>query len=171
MKPKPIITAVLIAFVLASVAFLIANEASKGTGQEPLGPPKPVSEAKQPDAPALPEPTDSNRKVIAYYFHGTARCPTCLKIEAYSRDAIESGFKDALEAGRLEFKSVNVDEPENGHYVQDYDLYTRSLVLVETDGDKQVRWKNLTRVWDLVRSKEQFVKYVQDALRGYLEGT
>jgi hypothetical protein len=94
-----------------------------------------------------------------------------LKIEAYSRDAIESGFKDALEAGRLEFKSVNVDEPENGHYVQDYDLYTRSLVLVETDGDKQVRWKNLTRVWDLVRSKEQFVKYVQDALRGYLEGT
>ena len=35
------------------------------------------------------------------------------------------------------------------------------------DGE-QARWKNLARVWELVRDKEAFGQYVQDEVREYL---
>jgi hypothetical protein len=63
-------------------------------------------------------------------FHSTSRCTTCRTIERYSKEAIDKYFVDELKNGILEFKPVNVDEPENRHYIQDYQLYTRSLVLI-----------------------------------------
>ena len=48
-------------------------------------------------------------KVYAYYFHGNIRCYTCHTMEKYSREAIETRFKDALASGKLEFKVVNTD--------------------------------------------------------------
>jgi len=41
-------------------------------------------------------------QVVVYYFHGTMRCPTCYKLEQYSKEAIETNFKDALASGKLE---------------------------------------------------------------------
>jgi len=37
-----------------------------------------------------------SHKVVAYYFHTNTRCDTCRKIEAYSHEAIEEGFKTEL---------------------------------------------------------------------------
>jgi hypothetical protein len=105
---------------------------------------------------------DSNNKVIAYYFHGTHRCTTCLTIERYSREAIEKYFSKELHDKRLEFIPLNVEEPENQHYIQDYQLYTRSLVLALYKDDKQAKWKNLTDVWTYVRDREKFYQYVKD---------
>jgi len=112
-----------------------------------------------------------SHKVIAYYFHGTARCPSCRKIEAYSQEAVQNGFPDALKNGLLEWHVVNVEEPGNTHFVKDYQLYTKSLVIVDTRDSKQVRWKNLEKVWELLGDKDGFIKYVQDEVREYLGGT
>jgi Tfp pilus assembly major pilin PilA len=111
---------------------------------------------------------DSNNKVIAYYFHGTNRCATCLTIERYSREAIEKYFSQEIREGILEFKPLNVDEPENRHYIQDYQLYTRSLVLALYKDDKQLKWKNLSEVWSYVRDKEKFYQYVKDETERFL---
>ena len=40
-------------------------------------------------------------KVVAYYFHGDFRCPTCYKLEQYSKEAIDTHFKGALYSGKL----------------------------------------------------------------------
>lgn len=62
-------------------------------------------------------------KVIASYFHGAFRCPTCYKFEQYSKEAIPAHFKEALTWGKIEFKAVNVeDRGNNEHFVNDYDL-------------------------------------------------
>ncbi len=47
-------------------------------------------------------------KIIAYYFHGNVRCPTCHKMEQYTKEAIEKNFKDELANGLLVVKTVNV---------------------------------------------------------------
>jgi hypothetical protein len=112
---------------------------------------------------------DSNNKVIAYYFHGTHRCTTCLTIERYSREAIEKYFSKELHDKRLEFIPLNVEEPENQHYIQDYQLYTRSLVLALYKDDKQAKWKNLTDVWTYVRDREKFYQYVKDETGNLLQ--
>jgi hypothetical protein len=106
--------------------------------------------------------------ITAYYFHGNFRCPTCRRIEELSRSAIEKGFADDLKKGILSFETVNIDEISNRHFIKDFNLYTRSLVLVSYAGDKQIRFKNLNNVWDYVRSPDQFIAYVQDEVRDCL---
>lgn len=110
-------------------------------------------------------------KVVAYYFHVTVRCVTCRAIERYSRDAIDQGFREELKKGLIEWRPVNVQLVENRHYIQDYRLFTRSLVLVKMQDGKQVEWRNLEKVWDLVGNKSDFFKYVQANVKSYLGGS
>lgn len=107
--------------------------------------------------------------VAAYYFHGNYRCATCTKLEKLSREAISDGFSKNIRDGRLVFRVVNVETPENRHFSKDYQLYTRSLVLVERNGDKDVRYKNLQEIWGLVRDPQAFGKYVQRELADFLK--
>ena len=138
------------------------------------GQPRAQAETVSPEASATPvravAGTSPARKVIAYYFHVTVRCVTCRAIESYSREAIEQGFGRELKDGAVEWRPVNVQQPENRHFIRDYQLFTRSLVLVRVRDGKQVEWRNLEKVWDLVGRKGEFLKYVQSNVKLYLGG-
>lgn len=118
------------------------------------------------DKPARPQ-TDSY--VQAYYFHASYRCKRCTTLEQYSRDAIETHFKDQLGNGTLRFDEINFDEPENRHYLQDYGLTYRSLVLVRYKDGKQVDFKNLAKIWQLIGDKDAFMDYVKAETEAYLK--
>jgi len=104
--------------------------------------------------------TELSSKTIAYYFHTTRRCPSCKKIEAYSSEAISTAFAEQLENGEIEFKLINTDEKENTHYNDDYQLYTKSLVLSKIVDGEETKWVNLDKIWELLGDKEKFTKYV-----------
>jgi hypothetical protein len=127
------------------------------------------NQAGEPAQQEIPATNVSNHKVIAYYFYGTKRCRTCLTIEAYTEEALREAFPDALNAGLLEWKPMNVALPENEHFIRDYELTTRSVVLLDMWDGKQKQWKNLTRVWELVRDKSAFVSYVEAETKSYLD--
>ena len=118
---------------------------------------------KKKKAPASQRAVKSqNTKVIAYYFHGTFRCSTCQTIEKYSKEAIEQYFANELKHGTLEFRPVNVEEPGNKHFIQDYQLVTKSLVLSLVSDGKETKWKNLPDVWQLVSDRDKFFRYIKD---------
>jgi hypothetical protein len=124
------------------------------------------------EAPSpLTEVKSQNSKVIAYYFHGNFRCSTCRTIEKYSGEAIEKYFPKELSTGKLEFRPLNVEEPENKHFIQDYQLVTRSLVLSLVSDGKETKSKNLADVWKLVRDKGKFFQYVKDEVGKFLKET
>lgn len=108
-------------------------------------------------------------KVVIYYFHGSFRCPTCHKLEQYSKEAIQENFKNQIAKGTLEFKTVNVEEKGNEHFVNDYKLYTKSLVISKIENSKEAEHKNLTKIWEYVRNKEKFFDYVTAEVKSYLE--
>jgi hypothetical protein len=110
-----------------------------------------------------------DHKVIAYYFHGTMRCPTCRKLESYSQEALENNFKPELASGKLEFKVINVEHKGNEHFVNDYRLYTKSLVLSLVKAGKEVKSKNLEAIWELVGNKDKFKGYVKEEVAGFLK--
>jgi len=112
---------------------------------------------------------NSSAKVIAYYFHGSFRCPTCMSMEKYSREAIDSNFKDALASGNLEFKVVNVEERGNEHFVNDYKLYTKTLILSMIKNGKEVKSKNLDKIWALTRNKQKFIEYVAGEVNAFMK--
>jgi len=108
-------------------------------------------------------------KVVAMYFHGDVRCTTCRKVESYAKEAVESGFGEQVAAGLVEFRPVNVDREENRHFLQDYQLTNKSVVVVdEVDGSVK-RWVKLDNVWGLVGNHDAYLVYVQDAVRAYVE--
>jgi hypothetical protein len=118
--------------------------------------------------PQAAAPESGQHKVIAYYFHTNTRCSTCVKIEQYSHEAIEQGFPNELKNGTLEMRVVNYELTENRHFLQDYKLVSKSLVLVNLVNGKQTKWTNLKLVWQLTGHKDAFLNYVRKEVRGYL---
>ncbi len=106
--------------------------------------------------------------VIVYYFHTTRRCYSCRLLEALTKEAIEREFSDALRQHRLEYRPINIDLEKNQHFVDDYRLYTKSVVLVQFMGGEPARHKNLQKVWTLLRDKPAFLQYVREEVRAYL---
>ena len=170
MKPKTIVTVILLLFVAASIVVLITQGLSKkpsATTTETPGPS--ISEKEETPPVGSIETTSEKATVIAYYFHGNMRCMTCKAIEAQASEAIKTGFPKALEEGRVEWRVVNVDEPGNEHYVMDFELTTRSVVLERVVNGESAECKNLDRVWELVKDKSAFREYIMNETRSYLE--
>lgn len=120
---------------------------------------------------AIAEGAIYESKVIVYYFHGTFRCPTCHKLEQYSKEAIQTNFKDILASGKLEFKVVNIETRGNEHYGKDYQLYTKSLILSLVKDGKEIKWKNMDKIWEYVGNKQRFIDYVKSGVTDFLRET
>ena len=108
-------------------------------------------------------------KVIAYYFYTNYRCRSCYAIEKYTKESIEENFKDELTSGELVFKPVNVDLKENQHFLVDYQLFTKSVVLSLVKDGKEIKFKNLKKVWEYLRNKDEFYKYIKEETKGFLD--
>jgi hypothetical protein len=104
-------------------------------------------------------------QLVVYYLHGNRRCATCRKLEAYSNEAVTTGFAEGLADSSVIWRVVNFEQEGNEHYAKDYELYTQSLVLSEVHGGTEKEWKNLDMIWKLVGDKEKFIDYVQTEIR------
>jgi hypothetical protein len=121
-----------------------------------------------PPGPAVSDTAAPASRIVVSYFHGDLRCATCRKLETYAREAIETSFPAELASGRLVFQAVNTDRPENRHFVADYALLTRALVVTEEADGKVVRWTNLEKIWRLVGDHQAYTEYVVAGVRSYL---
>lgn len=110
----------------------------------------------------------TGRKLMAYFFHGRKRCMSCRTIEAYAHDAIQTYYGELLENGRIEWLERNYANPKFAHYKNEFGLYTQSVVLVDMQGDKVLRWKNLKDVWTLTRDKDGYYEYIRKEVEAYL---
>lgn len=188
MNAKNLGTVVLLAFVVVSIGYLVVSE-SQTSKTDPDGAPadgqpqaaatsavgvnsKPPTTAESDAARIDPatKPAQRTHKVIAYYFHNTQRCMTCKKIERLAEETLREQFAEPLEEGDLEWRVVNMEEPPNTHFVQDYQLVASSLVLINLNDGEQRDWTNMEKVWQYVHDDEtQFKEYVAEQVRRYLE--
>lgn len=113
----------------------------------------------------------TNNKLIVYYFHGSMRCPTCHKLENYAKSEIESSFSDEIKAGKLEWKSINVEENGNEHFTDYYKLYTKSVIVSIHKDTSESAWKNLDKIWQLVHDEQKYRQYIRDEVKACLNGT
>lgn len=158
MKAKNLLTFALLLFVVVVVTTIVRREADSSSSVS-------IASNGAVDAP----PTANG--ILAYYFHGETRCPTCRKIEAYAQEAIQSGFSEEVDSGTIRWQLVNYEAPENSHFATDYEIVSSTVVLVKFSQGKQTDWRNLMRVWELVGNKDAFVDYVQSQTQGMLDET
>jgi hypothetical protein len=112
----------------------------------------------------------AEHKVIVYYFHNKVRCSNCIKFENYTNELMQSNFADAIKQGRLQWKVVDWEKSGNEHFLKDYGLYTKAVVVVDTKNGKQTRYKNPEGIWQLVNDKSGFQEYVAGEVNSFLGG-
>lgn len=155
MNTKKISRNVLLAIACGSVLYMGVKEIT-GARNDPS--PQPTQAHDAPGA-----------RLIVYYLSEGKDCATCENIEAYTRETLDTHFADKLATGEIAFVTADMDAPQNKHFVTDYSLYTKSVVLSQIEDGDQVRWKNLEEIWGHVYDKEAFVAYVQKEIGAFLE--
>jgi len=106
--------------------------------------------------------------IMVYYFHRTARCPTCITIELNTHQVIQDHFQKQIADGRLMWMPINLDEPGGAEFEKEYDISISTLVVEKIVGDGRIEYKKLDKVWALLRDREGFSKYVRDEINGFL---
>ncbi|MCD1293951.1 hypothetical protein CUJ83_02935 [Methanocella sp. CWC-04] len=157
-KAKNLLAIMLICFVLISIVFLVFKHLPDDSGAQAV--------KGSGDIVGIQGPAN---KVVVYYFYTNARCTSCLNMESYTEQALMEGFPKEISDGTLEWHAVNIDKLENRHYIKDYDLYIKSVIVSGIRDGKEVNWKNLDRVWELLGDKSSFIRYVQENTKEYLE--
>jgi hypothetical protein len=156
--------------VAVSVAVLIGKELGKGPAdggaKAPAGQVEPASSAA---AQAASPEKPSKAQVVVYYFHRTQRCPTCRNMETYAHEAVTTRFAKELEDGRLEWRVLNYEEPQNAGLRRAYDLGAPMVVLLRPDGKGSPPFKTLDEIWSLAFDRARFLAYVESELRDFLK--
>lgn len=155
--PKTLKTLITIIFIAVSL-FYVAGQAFGADKATPKNSPENIA-------------ADGSHAVTVYYFHGKYRCYSCNLIEQLTRISVEEGFSEEIGKGLVSFKVLNVEEQENSHFIKDYSLYTKSVIVSDVRGGKEIRWKNLTKVWELLRNEVAFKSYVQAEVNKFLKNT
>lgn len=173
MKPRTQI--ILVLAVLVAVAVLSSVQQRTNPGRAQNGgaccPLMAALDAKPVAAATSQTATNAaTEQVIAYYFHGTVRCETCLLIEKLATMVVEQEFTTELATNRLVFTPVNYELPENTHFLTDYKLPCPSLVLVKRRDGKEEDWKLLADTWQLVHEPIKLNAYVESEVRHFLNG-
>ena len=183
MKIKRIVTIVLLVFVVGSLAYMVATEQKTESSQEPdnpasgfqgqsvaLGKPS-ITQQNKADPPIIATANEAqSMQLIVYYFHGDMRCPTCHKLESYAKEALDTYFAGEVASKNIVWKVVNIDKSENRHFIQDYKLVTKSVVLSELVDGKEVGWKNLDQIWQRVTDKNNYLEYIRENILKTLVG-
>jgi hypothetical protein len=130
----------------------------------------PVAVQPAAKAPAFAgKKTADARLAVVYYFYTDTRCSSCKTIEEYTRAAVEKNFTAGYKGWAVVFKGVNVDEEPGKHFVQDYWLNSKSVVVQKFSGDKALQWGKLEKVWQLLDDKDAFINYITAETRKLLD--
>lgn len=111
----------------------------------------------------------SQNTAVVYYFYTNTRCASCTRLEAYTREAVETLLSAGYKGWRVEFRGVNVEEAGGEHFAQDYRLESKAVIVQKFAGGKPLDWVKLDKVWTLLGDKAAFVSYVAAETRRALD--
>jgi hypothetical protein len=108
-------------------------------------------------------------QVVMTYFTSGVRCRSCREIERLSRETATKDFPAELSNQRLVFRVINTDEPGNAAYVPRYQLTSKTVVISHRRDGREVAWKDMADVWELLDQPETFRAYLGREIRNQLQ--
>lgn len=115
-----------------------------------------------------PAHNTARSSVIAYYFHRTIRCVSCITVEFVTGQTIEKAFKQQIHDGRLTWMRINLDENGGQEYEKQFGVSRSALIVAKVDDRGEVQYKELTKVWELLSDPDALSKYVENEINEYL---
>ncbi|HAH31820.1 MAG TPA: hypothetical protein DCL44_05850 [Elusimicrobia bacterium] len=180
--PNKAVKYALMAFVAVSIgtaAYKITGAPRNSGGKASITVAQTETDQPEPATPSAPQavkaatPSTKSRgaekTAVVYYFYTNTRCSSCKTIEEYTREAVGKPLSSGYKGWKIVFKGVNIEEEPDKHFVQDYWLNTKSVVVQKFSGDKPLKWGKLEKVWQLLGDKEAFINYVTEETHKLLD--
>lgn len=145
----------LLGFVLVTVGFAAGRRTAPQSPSDDSG-----------DASMRNTKTGNPAQVVVYAAHMTFRCEECRQIEWLTRELVENKFAAEMEAGRLDFQTV--DYMKNTAFAKRYNVSSSTVVVARFEGGAEQSFKRLDEVWAKVHKPDEFKEYVRSAIRDSL---
>jgi len=135
---------------------------------------KPVADNQISGATAKSDPAYSSLasapdKVEVFLFHATQRCPTCIAIGKLSEKTVQEKFSEEVKSGRIVFKEINIDLPENKELAAKFQA-SGSALYINAIKNGQEKIEQDTKVWRLTGDEIAFVNYLENKLNMIMGG-
>ena len=150
---RMVVLVVLLGFVAASVGYLVFRQL-RPRGSASAG-----------------SSSVAGTRTVVYYFYTNVRCASCRQIEAWTHTVLEKRFAPELADGKLEWKPVNVEEAANAHFIEDFQLKAKTVVVCRVVDGKTGQWVDLIDVWRYLSDSMRFASFVEEHVRKFLSDT
>jgi len=104
-------------------------------------------------------------RIDVLYFHATMRCAGCLAIEELTESTMKDTFGKELKDSSITYSSVDFLAEGNEHFQDDYKFDVQTLIISKKVNGKEVKWKNLEKIWDLYSNPGNYSKYLESEIR------
>jgi len=142
-------------FIVIALGFILINNKEK---KEEVNTNYSVMEIKLPKVD----------KIEVFVFHNTQRCVSCINVGKYAKQTIDKNFSKELISGKIVFKEINVDLPENYQLAEKFKAAGSSLYINTIRGDKDNIEQDL-KVWRLIGDETKFETYFKDKIDNILK--
>ena len=100
-------------------------------------------------------------KVEVFLFHAARRCVTCIAIGKLASETVAEYFQLETHNGKIEFREINIDLPENKELAQKFQA-SGSALFINVIYDRQDHISEDVTVWRLTQNETQFKSYLKD---------
>ncbi|MBA2851148.1 hypothetical protein HNP86_001279 [Methanococcus maripaludis] len=109
-------------------------------------------------------------KIEVMHFHLNQQCPSCIVLGNYAEETINTYFSSEISSGKIEFKHLNLEVPENKEIVSKYGATGSSIWIgtYTTDGDFYA--EENVNLWYKLNNKEDYEDYLKQLLEKRLSG-
>lgn len=149
-----LLVAVFFIWTIYSDNYLVADQNAKENSK--------LSEVQENIKPA--------EKVQIYEFHSTNRCYSCITMGEYIKAMVEESFQAEVKSGKLEFREINVDLPENKELATKFKAAGTSL-FINAIIDGQDNIKEETQAWRMLADQKALSDYLSKKIRGLIGET
>jgi hypothetical protein len=107
-------------------------------------------------------------KIEVFLFHATRRCVSCINVGKYAKQTIDNNFGEEIESGKIIFKEINVDLPENYELTQKFQASGSSLFInVAREGKDNIEQD--LKVWMLIGDEKEFEAYFKNKIENIIK--
>lgn len=107
---------------------------------------------------------EKKERIDVLYFHATIRCEGCLTIESNINKSINNLYAKELKDSSITLQSIDFLQLENEHFQDDYKFDSQTLILSKKVNGKEVKWKNLEKIWDYAIDYDKFQNYINEEI-------
>ena len=104
------------------------------------------------------------------FFHPVPGCDSCEQVGRLANETVTTYFGPEMMAGKITFRDVNLNLPENRDIANRYGAYTESLWMGEYDGTG-FHATEIVDIWYYAYNREEYMEYLRGVLERKLAGT